>query len=714
MHEFTHTSFSTILPLNKYLSTRSPVLPLDQHRRILAIMAVLTRRAILSARRSSPNVSNASLSVGAIVGIVVGSLCAVSILCLLFWFVRRRQRRTRRVTIIPLCCTASSDGEVETRRVSELTGSEHPYSPQTRPNCYNGGDYKSIPEIPPDGPVVYFESPPSPPAEDAERDDWATTIHILASPTPRRRGATRDSSDVAFSGTGVVTSQNAVKHERTSSIIEQPPYPALSHISSHGQRPGSARIKQGSVSPYISTQQYHPYPQFNGQRRGLVNPSTSMPTPIRMGPRSPLLSPTSDECPHIATSPVSHSLDQSYDALWPPPMRLSPGVSSEPEVRVLGRHKTHISPWELEYRPNPVIFAHLADILDESPSPSQRSMETQINGVRSIGHEGLAVRSESMETVNFSQNLEMDQSWNAAPNAEDSCLSRPSVNGFGCQRAPSLEWDEDLGPSPDFAQLLECVDSAREEAAPQQLADCMGETSDPRPEPQLPHARNAKRKTNERAISSRCNSLDDDGAPVATSKRSRRWAHSSRPDIALGQMSLASESSVRNVEPPSLSAERASSSTSSELTSSTPEIANSEHESTTTSPSSSSQNPDATPASSAPFDIDFPFNCPDCERKYRTPGELRVHENRKHIRRFGCTVCGKDFNLGADLGRHMRTVHKAEGLDVVDGDGTSVLRCPNVGCRNADKVWDRRDNLARHIVRCRKATRSRTAGQGTL
>ncbi|OAK94467.1 hypothetical protein IQ06DRAFT_85378 [Phaeosphaeriaceae sp. SRC1lsM3a] len=53
-------------------------------------------------------------------------------------------------------------------------------------------------------------------------------------------------------------------------VIEQPPSPALSHISSQSQRPGSARIKQGSASPYLRTQQYHPYPQFNGQRRSSV------------------------------------------------------------------------------------------------------------------------------------------------------------------------------------------------------------------------------------------------------------------------------------------------------------------------------------------------------------------------------------------------------------------------------------------------------------
>lgn len=53
-------------------------------------------------------------------------------------------------------------------------------------------------------------------------------------------------------------------------VIEQPPSPALSHISAQSQRPGSARIKQGSASPYLRTQQYHPYSPFSGQRRGSV------------------------------------------------------------------------------------------------------------------------------------------------------------------------------------------------------------------------------------------------------------------------------------------------------------------------------------------------------------------------------------------------------------------------------------------------------------
>lgn len=53
-------------------------------------------------------------------------------------------------------------------------------------------------------------------------------------------------------------------------VIEHPPSPALSQISSQSLQPGSARIKQGSASPYLRTQQYHPYQHFNGQRRGSV------------------------------------------------------------------------------------------------------------------------------------------------------------------------------------------------------------------------------------------------------------------------------------------------------------------------------------------------------------------------------------------------------------------------------------------------------------
>ncbi|KAF2867962.1 hypothetical protein BDV95DRAFT_630896 [Massariosphaeria phaeospora] len=50
-------------------------------------------------------------------------------------------------------------------------------------------------------------------------------------------------------------------------VIEHPPSPALSQGSHHSQRPGSKQFKRGSQSPYLHTQQFQPYPSFNGQRR---------------------------------------------------------------------------------------------------------------------------------------------------------------------------------------------------------------------------------------------------------------------------------------------------------------------------------------------------------------------------------------------------------------------------------------------------------------
>lgn len=50
-------------------------------------------------------------------------------------------------------------------------------------------------------------------------------------------------------------------------VIEHPPSPALSNISSHSQRHVSKSVKRGSQSPYLDTQRFHPYPAFHGQRR---------------------------------------------------------------------------------------------------------------------------------------------------------------------------------------------------------------------------------------------------------------------------------------------------------------------------------------------------------------------------------------------------------------------------------------------------------------
>jgi hypothetical protein len=122
-----------------------------------------------------------------------------------------------------------------------------------------------------------------------------------------------------------------------------------------------------------------------------------------------------------------------------------------------------------------------------------------------------------------------------------------------------------------------------------------------------------------------------------------------------------------------------------------------------TTPGLTSSVEESTPESSAPSDGDQSLACPECDMIFRTSGQRREHQNRRHIRRSKCGMCDRAFNLQADLGRHERTVHKS-GVGAIDGGHEdSPLKCPNKGCKTADKVWDRKDNLWRHIVRCRKA-----------
>jgi hypothetical protein len=121
------------------------------------------------------------------------------------------------------------------------------------------------------------------------------------------------------------------------------------------------------------------------------------------------------------------------------------------------------------------------------------------------------------------------------------------------------------------------------------------------------------------------------------------------------------------------------------------------------SPASTSSLDESTPESSAPSDGDQSLACTECDMSFRTFGQRREHENRRHFRRFKCDMCDRAFNLQADLGRHERTVHKSDGGAIDGGHEESPLKCPNEGCKTADKIWDRKDNLWRHIVRCRKA-----------
>ncbi|KAH7068733.1 hypothetical protein FB567DRAFT_419157, partial [Paraphoma chrysanthemicola] len=92
------------------------------------------------------------------------------------------------------------------------------------------------------------------------------------------------------------------------------------------------------------------------------------------------------------------------------------------------------------------------------------------------------------------------------------------------------------------------------------------------------------------------------------------------------------------------------------------------------------------------------YACAQCHQKFRTPGKWREHEYRKHIRRFVCPHCPVSFNLKADLKRHQISVHKLQAER--SSSAQNQLRCSNIGCKSAGKVWDRKDNFARHHERC--------------
>lgn len=99
------------------------------------------------------------------------------------------------------------------------------------------------------------------------------------------------------------------------------------------------------------------------------------------------------------------------------------------------------------------------------------------------------------------------------------------------------------------------------------------------------------------------------------------------------------------------------------------------------------------------------LECSECHEKFRTPGLLKNHFNRKHNLRYDCKLCGAAFGLRKDLERHQSTVHKDMYKPV------NQLLCPNPGCATPKKVFNRKDNFNRHVERCRQAVVTRGTAQ---
>jgi hypothetical protein len=231
----------------------------------------------------------------------------------------------------------------------------------------------------------------------------------------------------------------------------------------------------------------------------------------------------------------------------------------------------------------------------------------------------------------------------------------------------------------------------------------METTSEPELVPEQRISKRRKSDSNDVLGSERCLGRGDDALPTAPAGNKRRaydWRSTQQPYSTLNGLSSCESCSPSNdSDPPSLVHTDGSS----------PELAQPESDrasstqSRMTSPASTSSLDESTSESSAPSEGDQSLACTECDMSFRTFGQRREHQNRKHTRRFKCDMCDRAFNLQADLGRHERTVHKSDGGAIDGGHEESPLKCPNEGCKTADKIWDRKDNLWRHIVRCRKA-----------
>jgi hypothetical protein len=145
-----------------------------------------------------PDNGKNGVTAGAIAGIVVGIIALFAIFGAGGFFYYKRRQKAKAKTIgqegkPPGVDTVEAGGEIRYRRVSELTGSEPPYSPLNKPTVYYGSEHKSIAEL----------SPESHPAELYSQGDNVQADYFAGAAKPRRRGATRSSTGPNTPGTPI-------------------------------------------------------------------------------------------------------------------------------------------------------------------------------------------------------------------------------------------------------------------------------------------------------------------------------------------------------------------------------------------------------------------------------------------------------------------------------------------------------------------------------
>ena len=336
-----------------------------------------------------------------------------------------------------------------------------------------------------------------------------------------------------------------------------------------------------------------------------------------------------------------------------------------------------INPWDVEYRPNPVIFPHLAAVQEE-PGPNR----SQTSSPESPSLPNSASPAESSRAAQDTSSLDDPVHRLGSRNPWKQHIGQLNPSSAGPQsKSPNVHDSTKV--------VLQVADRQ-----PQGSSDILSETD------------NAVTGGESEGVDD--NSLyampSSSHSPIAELPENGRLC-----DKMILVPGAGYEHEYESVLP---SVEERSSTESSHpspltwySTSESNSTAPSLHAGNTTQQTSKGAHKLATPAPSlSPISVLYAtmpeFPCPICNINFDTEAQRKNHHNRKHNLRFICPVdgCTSAFGLRADLERHKRTVHKA----ILKVEPSLVFRCTNTGCADPKKIYTRKDNFTRHVKRCKK------------